>query len=200
MSEVHLHLGDCFEFIRSWGGAIDAVITDPPYGIGANKMTLGTGKKTFRRGGNWDVARPSISEFLALGSAHLFWGGNYFTDQLPPTNKWLIWHKKNDGLSFSEAELAWTNYSPNTRTYHHHWGGEKKEHPTQKPLAVMRWCLSFLPDSCQTILDPFMGVGTTGVACVEAGRNFIGCEIDPGYFAIAEKRIAAAQMQERMLI
>ena len=194
-----LHLGDCLQIMRGIpDGSVDAVITDPPYGIGANKQTLGSGKKEFKRGGNWDKERPNIKPFLLTGKYHCIWGGNYFTDILPPTNQWLIWHKKNDNLSFSEAEMAWTDYAPQVRTYHRHWSGEVKNHPTQKPLALMRWCLSFIPDAV-TILDPFMGSGTTGVACMMEGRKFIGIEIDPDYYAIAEKRIYEASLQPRLI-
>ena len=201
MSDVTLHLGDCLEVMRSMPDkSVDAVITDPPYGIGANRQTLGTGKKDFERGGDWDLVRPNKELFdqcLRISNYALFWGGNYFADLLPPSNRWLIWHKKNDGLSFSEAEMAWTNFVPNVRVYHHHWGGEEKQHPTQKPKNLMMWCVEYLPKSC-TILDPFMGSGTTGVACVQTGRNFIGIEIDPTYFAIAERRIQEAQLQLRL--
>ena len=193
MSDVTLHLGDCLEVMRSMPDkSVDAVITDPPYGINANHMGLGIGKQNFSRGGDWDSSRPNLIPFLDIGKFHLFWGGNYYANSLPETNQWLIWHKKNDGRSFSEVEMAWTDFSPNSRIIQHHWGGEIKLHPTQKPLKVIKWCLSFLPEGC-TVLDPFMGSGTTGVACVQTGRNFIGIEIDPTYFAIAERRIKEAQ-------
>ena len=194
-SSVKLIRGDCYREIRKLRGRIDAVVTDPPYGIGAPDMTLGAGKKEFKRG-EWDQERPDIEPFISLAPLTCIWGGNYFTDILPVTNDWLIWHKRNDGRSYSECEMAWTNFGKNVRHLSHHWATEKKKHPTQKPTWVMRWCLSFLPEGC-TVLDPFMGSGTTGVACVMSGRNFIGIEIDPDYFKIAERRIAGAPRRSR---
>ncbi len=188
-----LYLGDCMEVLPTLG-RVDAVITDPPYGIGANKQTLGSGKKQFDRGGNWDDSPPDIKIWLSLAKLCCFWGGNYFSDQLPPTNHWLIWHKKNDGLSFSECEMAWSNFGKQTRHISHHWGGEEKVHPTMKPLAVMSWCIEQAGNP-ETILDPFMGSGTTGVAAIQLGRSFIGIEREPKYFDIACKRIEQAVAQ-----
>lgn len=188
-----LYLGDCMEVLPMLD-KVDAVITDPPYGIGANKQTLGKGKKEFDRGGDWDGVAPDISMCISAGRLLCFWGGNYFANQLPITNDWLIWHKLNDGRSFSECEMAWTNFGKQVRHLSHHWSGEEKEHPTQKPLRVMRWCID-QAGYAQTILDPFMGSGTTGVAAVQMGRQFIGIEREPAYFEIACRRIEDAQRQ-----
>lgn len=119
------------------GAEADLVMTDPPYGIKANKMTMGSGAKDFYRGEGWDEERPDISLAFTLADNVCIWGGNYFCDALPISNDWLIWHKKNDGLSFSECELAWTNFGCNTRHLSHHWGNEKKLHVTMKPVAVI---------------------------------------------------------------
>ena len=190
-----LFCGDCFDVLPQLN-QIDAVVTDPPYGINASTQTLGTGKKEFYRG-EWDNSIVDISPFL--GCEFLcFWGGNYYTKILPPTNDWLIWHKKNDGRSFSECEMAWTNFNKQTRHFQHHWAGEQKKHPTQKPLAVMRWCLGFIP-TARTILDPFMGSGTTGIAAISMGKHFIGIEREPRYFEIACKRIENAKRESSLL-
>lgn len=186
-----LYLGDCMEVLPTLD-KVDAVITDPPYGISANKQTLGKGKKEFDRGGNWDDSLPDITKWLSMANLCCFWGGNYFSEQLPPTNDWLIWHKMNDGRSFSECEMAWTNFGKQVRHISHHWSGEEKMHPTMKPLPVMVWCIN-QAGSPNTILDPFMGSGTTGVAAVQMGRKFIGIEREPKYFEIACKRIEDAQ-------
>ena len=191
-----LYLGDCLEILPTLD-KVDAVITDPPYGIGANKQTLGKGKKEFDRGGDWDAKAPDLSGLIDAAPLLCFWGGNYFSDQLPVTNDWLIWHKLNDGRSFSECEMAWTNFGKQTRHLQHHWGGEEKEHPTQKPLPVMKWCIGQAGNP-ETILDPFMGSGTTGVACMNLGRKFIGIEIEQKYFDIACERIDQSQRQQRM--
>jgi DNA modification methylase len=188
-----LYLGDCRDVLPTLG-KVDAVVTDPPYGIGANRQTLGAGKKDFDRGSDWDRERPDLSPLLSMAPLACIWGGNYYTDVLPPSNHWLVWHKLNDGRSFSELEMAWTNFGCQARHLTHHWAGEEKAHPTQKPRKVMSWCLSFLPEA-RSILDPFMGSGTTGVAAVQMGRDFIGIEREPRYFDIACKRIEDAQRQ-----
>lgn len=192
-----LHLGDCREILPTLP-KVDAVITDPPYGIGANKQTLGKGKKEFDRGGDWDDAVPDIRWIPDHARWYCVWGGNYFADQLPTTNDILVWHKLNDGRSFSECEFAWTNSGRQSRIKSHHWSGEEKEHPTQKPVPVMAWCMAIFPEA-QSILDPFMGAGTTGVAAVMAARSFIGIEREPKYFDIACRRIDDAQRQGRLI-
>ena len=192
-----LILGDCHAILPTLP-KVDAVITDPPYGIQANKQTLGTGAKNFDRGGDWDDSRPDIRWIEGHAEWFCIWGGNYFSDQLTPTNDILIWHKLNDGLSFSECELAWTNSGKQTRIKQHHWSGEEKEHPTQKPLPVMQWSIGWFPDAA-LILDPFMGSGTTGVAAMNLQRAFIGIEREPKYFDIACRRIEDAQRQGRLI-
>lgn len=186
-----LYLGDCADILPTIG-KVDALITDPPYGINANNQTLGAGEKEFERCGDWDMKAPDVSYLLEYADLCCFWGGNYFTDKLPPTNDWLIWHKLNDGRSFSECEMAWTNFGKQVRHIQHHWSGEEKVHPTMKPLKVMLWTVE-KAGSPQTILDPFMGSGTTGVAAVQMGRKFIGIEREESYFEIACRRIEDAQ-------
>ena len=163
------------------------LLTDPPYGINANKQTLGTGKKKFHRGEDWDVEVPDFYYVLALVNKAIIWGGNYFADKLPINNDWLCWHKKNDGLSFSEFELAWTNLGNNCRMLSHHWGGETKEHPTMKPLKVMEWCINYLDD--KPILDIFLGSGSTMVASHQLKRKCYGMELDPKYCQVIIERM-----------
>lgn len=163
------------------------LLTDPPYGIKANKQTLGTGKKQFYRGENWDNEIPDFFYVLHLTDKSIIWGGNYFTDKLEPSNDWLCWHKKNDGLSFSEFELAWTNLNKNCRIISHHWGGEEKIHPTMKPIKVMEWCISFLDK--KPILDIFLGSGSTMVAAHQLDRTCYGMELDPKYCQVIIDRM-----------
>lgn len=196
IGDATLYLGDCMDILPTLG-KVDACITDPPYGISANKQTLGKGKKDFERGAEWDSEAPELALCVASGRLLCFWGGNYFADQLPVTNDWLIWHKLNDGRSFSECEMAWTNFGRQTRHLSHHWSGEEKNHPTQKPLPVMLWCVEQAGD-VQTILDPFMGSGTTGVAAIQLGRKFIGIEREEKYFRIACDRIEQAVAQGQL--
>lgn len=196
IGDATLYLGACEDILPTLP-KVDACITDPPYGISANKQTLGKGKKEFARGGDWDESVPDLALCIAAAPLSCFWGGNYFTQQLPPSNDWLIWHKLNDGRSFSECEMAWTNFGRQTRHLQHHWSGEEKAHPTQKPLQVMHWCIQ-QAGAVQSILDPFMGSGTTGVAALQLGRKFIGIEREPSYFDIAVRRIEQAAKQGQL--
>jgi hypothetical protein len=163
------------------------LLTDPPYGINANKQTLGTGKKKFHRGEDWDIEIPNFYYVLNLVDKAIIWGGNYFADKLPVNNDWLCWHKKNDGLSFSEFELAWSNVGKNCRMLSHHWGGETKEHPTMKPLKVMEWCINYLDE--KPILDIFLGSGSTMVAAHQLNRKCYGMELDPKYCQVIIDRM-----------
>lgn len=173
---------------RLLGGVkIDLLMTDPPYGINADKMTLGTGNKQFHRG-EWDNSRPTITPYLQLAKYSCIWGGNYFTDELPISNDWLCWNKNNSGLSFSEFELAWTNFQRNCRLMSHHWAGEVKLHPTMKPLEVIKWALQQPKEECNTVLDVFGGSGTTMIACEELGKQCYTIELDPIYCDVIIER------------
>jgi DNA modification methylase len=151
-------------------------------------------------GKDWDNAPPPaalIHAWRREETPMIVWGGNYF--DLPPTRAPLVWGKNNPGRDFADFEMAWTNLDMVARRFvfrpMNMDGG--KQHPTQKPIALMQWCLGFLPDA-ETILDPFMGSGTTGVACVREGRKFIGIELDPDYFDIACERIRKEMAQPRL--
>lgn len=190
---IELYLGDCREILPTLG-KVDAVVTDPPYGIGINKsnrlsVSRGHGSET------WDDQPADISWLLPMQVPSIVWGGNYF--DLPPTRAPLVWDKNNAGRDFADFEMAWSNLDMVARRIIYRPmnmdGG--KLHPTQKPIEVMSWCVSWLPDEVETILDPFMGSGTTGVACVKLGRKFVGIEIEPKYFDIACKRISDALKQ-----
>ena len=201
---------DCREVLPTLP-KVDAVITDPPYGIGLAGGFSGAGGfsapiKRREYDGDWDNAAPSpdlIAEIVGAGDTAILWGGNYFTDNLAVNGAWLVWDKQNTMPTFSDCELAWTNIKrKNVKRIIHLQNGcmtkgaENKErfHPTQKPIAVMRWCIEQAGNP-QTILDPFMGSGTTGVAAVQMGRSFIGIERESKYFDIACKRIEQAYAQ-----
>lgn len=198
-----LYLGDCREILPTLG-KVDAVVTDPPYGVLSESGSAAT-----RRSGShpnagrmiWDVAPgASVLGYLReMSGAQMIWGGCHL--DLPPTFGYLIWDKQIDGLNFGEVEYCWTSakFAPRVFRYRAVGIDGGKQHPTQKPMQLMQWCLGFLPDA-KTILDPFMGSGTTGVACVKLGRKFIGIEIDPGYFDIACRRIEAAYSQPDMFV
>ena len=198
---IELWLGDCREVLPVLG-KVDAVVTDPPYGInedgGRFRGRKGQNIRVLPKGG-WDSQTPEASIFdlmLACSDEQIIWGGNYFTDKLPPSKGWLYWQKLMGG-DFSDGELAWTSRDRALREFTKCPKNQGAQHPTQKPVEVMAWCLGFLPDA-RTILDPFMGSGTTGVACVQLGRKFIGIELDPGYFDIACRRISDELKRPRL--
>ena len=195
-----LYLADCLDVLPTLP-KVDAVITDPPYGIGMDGGNIGyKGFNDFARLG-WDVAPPDaalISLTIAAGSKAVIWGGNYF--QLPPSRCWFIWDKGAGfkGRTYAEAELAWTSLDANTRVFLHDplaRGDYKgKSHPTMKPEALMRWCINEA-GSPSTIIDPFCGSGSTGVAAMQLGKKFIGIEREQEYFDTACIRIENAQRQ-----
>jgi DNA modification methylase len=166
------------------------IVTDPPYGINAEKMNLGGTSKNYNKfhRGEWDSFKPEITWILEESKTAIIWGGNYFANSLPETNHWLCWHKKITDMSFSEFELAWTNLGRQARILSHHWSGEKKNHPTMKPLPVMIWCLDFLPNGVD-VFDPFLGSGSTLVACERTKRNGYGIELDPKYVDVILDRL-----------
>ena len=200
-----LYLGDCMDILPTLE-KVDAVITDPPYGISraGQQETFTKSAKHKRKHFDdlgWDESRPSKELFtalLTLGDKALFWGGNYFADLLPPTMGWLYWDKGQKGLSMSDGELAWTSEEKALRSIVVNRAALiGSEHPTQKPIQVMAWSIEQI-SPCKTILDPFMGSGTTGVAAIQLGRSFTGIERERKYFDIACERIARAQAQGQM--
>lgn len=193
-----LYLADCFDVLPSLD-PVDAVITDPPYGIGFAAQPTKWQRLAGKEPEAWDDAPTrDIDAARALGAVQIVWGGNYYP--LPPTRGWLSWFKPDAPPSMAHFELAWTNQDRNARQISCSIGETNPErigHPTQKPLRVMRWCVEQAGMPAVT-LDPFMGSGTTGAACVGLGLRFIGIEINPEYFAMACKRLEDAQRQTRM--
>lgn len=197
-----LYHGDCRALLPLFG-SFDLLCTDPPYGLRESRT------KVMSRGGKrhgvpvsvrdygeftWDQA-PITDELLFLcrtkARQHIIFGGNYYP--LPPTSCWLVWDKLNAGNDFADCELAWTNLKQAVRIKRHLWNGmaraasEPRFHPTQKPLALMVWCLGLAPG---TVLDPFAGSGTTLVAAKQLGRKSVGIEMEERYCAIAAERLA----------
>lgn len=195
-----LYLGDCRDVLPLLP-KVDAVVTDPPYGIGMDGGKIG--KAEYEKM-DWDSEAVDVSFILEREWPAIIWGGNYFI--LPPESKWLVWDKRNDQTTFADCEMAWTNLGGAVRQFRWMWSGpyqqqrEERWHPTQKPLALMKWCIGQLRSEPEIILDPFMGSGTTGVAAVQMGRSFIGIEREEKYFAIACKRIEDAQRQGDMFL
>ena len=203
IGDATLYLADCMDVLPTLE-RVDAVITDPPYGINyANESKHVGGNWKHHETSAWDKDRPpraAIDACLQAGFIIIIWGGNYFTDWLPPSMKWLSWDKGQDGFSLADFELAWTNQNKAARRINYPRAlalKDVKQHPTQKPEVVMRWCIEQAGNP-QTILDPFMGSGTTGVAAIQLGRKFIGIEREPKYFQIACDRIRQAVAQGQL--
>lgn len=209
IGDCTLYLGDCMDILPTLG-KVDAIVTDPPYGIGVcgnegGVTSLKSGAKDYGKQ-EWDnepIGEAHVRAIMAASREQIVWGGNYFANNLPPSQCWLVWDKMNGaGFSLADVELAWTSMDKAARMFRVSRTAtfsEGKEHPTQKPIALMSWCLTHVPDA-RTVLDPFMGSGTTGVACVKAGRKFIGIEREPTYFDIACRRIEAAYRQGDMFV
>ena len=200
---VTLYCGDCREILPTLG-KVDAVVTDPPYGIGYKRGLGGDGALKGSRKPDWGRVAGDAAPFDPspwIKQPCILWGANHYSARLPH-GRWLAWNKLGNFESyddFSDVEFAWQNKRASDKIFNYLWKGvrqagekgEQRQHPTQKPIALMEWCLGFVPEA-QTILDPFLGSGTTGIACARLGRKFIGIEIEPKYFDIACKRIQAA--------
>jgi DNA modification methylase len=197
IGDCRLIHGDCLEIMPTLD-KVDAVVTDPPYGIG-NKM--GGGSWSYKTEMSiWDkeAKQEWVDYILSLGVPSIIFGGNYF--KVPASRCWLSWCKPYFP-SMADFELAWTNMDkPSKRIIANRSPDGEKQHPTQKPVGVMEWCINQLPDNTETILDPFVGSGTTGVACAKLGRKFIGIELDEDYFNIACERIREAYKQPDLFI
>ena len=219
IGDATLYHGDCLEILPTLP-KVDAVITDPPYGIAmkwkgvtrlGRKSGLAWGANDTRKQPDWDDIRGDdvafdpkpFLDFLQV----ILWGGNNYP--LPPARGWLVWDKRRDSTPdhHGDAELAWTNLNSVIRVHRQLWRGIVREgeenvancskyHPTQKPIELMRWCVSM---TAGHVIDPFMGSGTTGVACANLGRKFIGIEIERKYFDIACERIDNAYRQQRLI-
>ena len=194
IGDATLYLADCMEVLPTLP-KVDAVITDPPYGIGiaANPVRQAYAKQ------DWDDAPPDaalILEVIERGDVAIVWGGNYFG--LPAAQCFLVWDKcQPEAFTLAMCEMAWTNIGKPAKSFRLPVTSYAKEHPTQKPVTLMEWCIKHAGNP-QAVLDPFMGSGTTGVACMNLGRKFIGIEREPKYFDIACERISRAVAQGRL--
>ena len=211
-----LILGDCLA-VMPLLGRFDLCLTDPPYGIGLDKGFGGGGfgfggrrsdNGARRYAGEWDKSRPSpdlITDMVSACDLHMIWGGQFFADFLPAQGKWLFWDKCQTMPSFGDGELAWTSLSGDAvKQFTYNGSGlhakeKDRVHPTQKPIALMEWCLGFAPKAV-TVLDCFMGSGTTLVACQRLGRNGTGIELDEEYWRIACERVHKAWLEPDLFI
>jgi len=205
-----LILGDCLK-VMPLLGRFDAVVTDPPYGINYVSTLGGLGAKK-HKAISGDDGTLDLSLILKADCPVLVFGANHFPNDLPHRGRWLCWDKRTidgaaDKMLGSAFELAWCNktsgYDKIVRVLHGgvvNADGGKRVHPTQKPIQVMAESILWAAIDAQTILDPFMGSGTTLVACQRMGRNGTGIELDPDYFDIACRRVDEATRQPDLLI
>lgn len=204
-----LYCGDALDIVPTLP-KYDALVTDPPYGIGeaaGKNASRGNIAEAKDYGDDeWDNEPISIEGLQIIMWAaqwNVIFGGNYYS--MPASSCWLVWDKENGTNDFADCELAWTNLPKAVRRIRYMWNGmlrangeTRGDHPTQKPIGVMEWAISHVPAPCMTILDPFMGSGTTGVAAMNLSREFIGIEREQKYFDAACRRIEQAQKQQRL--
>jgi len=195
---VTIYHGDCLDILPELP-KVDLVLTDPPYGIadiwvGGKGHGWGKAREEGVLRNKWDNKPPSLEELLMIiskANISIIWGGNYFN--LPLSRGWLVWTKPERNFTLSEAELAWTNRDTIIKVFDGIRSDSKRQHPTQKPIQLIKWCLQLVSDN-NTVLDPFLGSGTTAVACKQLGRKCIGIEIEEKYCEIAVKRLAQKEM------
>jgi DNA modification methylase len=197
---VTIYHGDC-AVIAPQLGAFDLLCTDPPYGIGEargkNRSRSKIAKSKDYGNAAWDDRPPDrwvLDMLRANTRRQIIFGGNYF--ELPPSSCWLVWDKENGENDFADCELAWTNFERAVRRKRHRWhgmlreGNEERLHPTQKPLAIMSWAIGLCPERPSSVLDAYVGSGTTLRACKNLGISAVGIEADERYCEIAARRMA----------
>jgi site-specific DNA-methyltransferase (adenine-specific) len=181
----------------------DLAIVDPPYGINAGKMNMGSGKHEFIKGKDWDSSIPNqnyFKELFRISKNQIIWGGNYF--KLPLNNNWILWDKLNPNLSFSEGEMAWCSIDKNLRIFKRlstlpDYDG-KKRHITQKPIKLYEWILLKYAKEGDKILDTHLGSGSIAIACHNLGFELTACELDKEYYEASIKRIKDHISQQRL--
>lgn len=202
--QITIYCGDCREILPLLApGIVDLLLTDPPYGIGyVHGAALGPNASAFNGIpviGDDSPFDPSAMLAYADTARLVLWGANHYADALPRSRGWLVWDKRCNTVvnDQSDCELAWTNFMTTARTFYHVWDGfrragrekhEQRFHPTQKPVALMTWCIE-LSKTTGVILDPFMGSGTTLRAAKDLGRRAIGIELSEAYCEIAARRL-----------
>ncbi len=198
---ITIYHGDCSDFTLELP-VFDLMLTDPPYGIGENELKIASRGKLARPTDygvvSWDekpVDAALLQRWIGRATNSIVWGGNYFW--VTPRRGWLVWDKQNGSNDFADCELAWTNLKMSTRLFQHMWNGMLRAsendiprcHPTQKPIALMKWCLSFAPNA-KTVIDPFMGSGSVLVAAKHGGLTAVGIDQEERYCEIAAKRLS----------
>lgn len=197
---------DCLEYMKKVPDKFfDLILTDPPYGI--NMCEDGRIGNARFKPVDWDNEIPSaeiFKEMLRVSKNQVIFGGNYFTEHLPPSQCWIVWDKNNPGLSFADAELAWTSFQKSVRMVKYTWNGYNQElpvkeiryHPTQKPVGLGRWILNKYAKEGDLIFDPFAGSGSFLLAAKQLGFQWVGCELDHEYCEVIRRRMAQKLLTE----
>lgn len=205
---------DCMEGMKQYPDKyFDLSIVDPPYGIGANKMTLGNGKrKVFRGNDDWDKYAPSVDYFFELkrvSKNQIIWGANHFISRMPfDSSSWVFWDKGTGKNDFADGELAYTSFPTTVRKFFKSWVGanarEQNEldrcHPTQKPIALYKWLLQNYAKAGDKILDTHLGSGSSRIAAYDMDFDFTGYELDKDYFDAQEKRFKNHIAQQSLFV
>ena len=204
---------DCMELMRALPDkAFQLAICDPPYGIGANKMTLGNGKtKIFRGSDDWDKCAPPFEYFKELQRVsvnQIIWGANHFISKMPyDSSCWIVWDKDNGETDFADCELAWTSFNSAVRKFKWKWQGMLQEnmknkqeriHPNEKPIELYEFLIRTYAKPNDKILDTHLGSGSSRIAADKANLPFVGCELDPDYFYASAKRFKEYAAQQTM--
>jgi DNA modification methylase len=211
MQDIEIIQANCLDRLRLMPNkSVDLILTDIPYGIGIHRMNFvksgpqKIGKATrndYRTTGDWDTPLDSavLDEIKRVAKTYVVWGGNYVPFEWG--RQWLVWDKRIEDKyqnDYSDCELATTSIDGPSRIFRYMWSGflrgdnsffEKRYHPTQKPVALMQWCIELFTQPGDTVLDCFSGSGTTAVACYRTRRKCIAIEISPEYCQIARQRI-----------
>jgi site-specific DNA-methyltransferase (adenine-specific) len=218
-----IYCGDCLDLMHEIPDrAVDLVLTDPPYGVGiTNRRTVGGSGKAFGRPRSWVAAKDygvsdwdsvriderALAEIRRVSQNQIIFGGNYYADLLGPSPCWLVWDKDNGKNNFADCELAWTSFKTAVRKFKWRWNGmlqedmrhkEERFHPTQKPVPLFMQILEKYSKPGDLVLDPFLGSGTTAIACLRTGRHYIGIEKHEPYFLKAQERIDKERAQVRL--
>ena len=202
-----IHHADCLSFMKQLPDkCIDLVLTDPPYGIGADKVNAHSSIRDSDKWAKkqWDLERPSqeiFDEIMRISHNQIIWGGNYFADLLPASQGWLFWNKLTRDFSLADGELAFTSYAKSVRAFDYARNAQGgKTHPTQKPLLLFKWCLQYAKLETGIVLDCFSGSGTTALACHDLGLDFICIEKDADYWKASCERLTQHQKQLRLAV
>lgn len=215
-----LYNGDCLEVMQRLGDkSVDLLLTDPPYGIKVGKLykkpnlVLNSATNTtVYENLDWDsnkISNSFFAEMFRVSKKQIIFGGNYYADILPITNNWIVWDKKTEDKysnGFSDFELAWCS-GGGCRIFRYLWSGmiqqdmknkEQRFHPTQKPVGLFEKILDKYSQENETILDCFLGSGTTALACENLNRKWIGIELSKDYCEIAKKRLIENNRQAKL--